>query len=65
MLTVRTKVGVSQDTNANADLKLQAVVRKRNHPQKPFAFEGALVRAEDTGLEPATHYWATDFESAC
>lgn len=22
-------------------------------------------KAEDTGLEPATHYWATDFESAC
>jgi len=24
-----------------------------------------LRSAEGTGLEPATHFWATDFESAC
>lgn len=28
-------------------------------------FHGFNNRAEDTGVEPATHCWAIDFESTC
>ena len=28
-------------------------------------FPGFKKRAEDTGVEPATHCWAIDFESTC
>jgi hypothetical protein len=45
------------------------VEAKRKPPQAPTGSYGgriaAVKRAEDTGLEPATHCWATDFESAC
>jgi hypothetical protein len=40
-------------------------VPKKNTFKNAKVFEGVLMKAEDTGLEPATHYWATDFESAC
>ena len=36
--------------------------------KRPPVLTGGLLRlrsAEGTGLEPATHFWATDFESAC
>lgn len=40
----------------------------RQHKKRPPAATGGLLQlrsAEGTGLEPATHFWATDFESAC
>ena len=35
--------------------------------QKKFdsVFTESNFRAEDTGVEPATHCWAIDFESTC
>ncbi len=35
------------------------------HVCQNAVFTGILKRAEDTGVEPATHCWAIDFESTC
>ena len=42
---------------------LTASIKKR--PDKYVVCQGVLIRAEDTGLEPATDKSATDFESVC
>jgi hypothetical protein len=35
------------------------------HTCKVAVFPGKQPKAEDTGVEPATHFWAIDFESTC
>ena len=40
-------------------------VKKRKKPSRSGVTAFRFASAEGTGLEPAIHFWTTDFESAC
>ena len=50
----------SENDDANPDSTRRCDTKKTSSHKVAY-----LVKAEDTGLEPATHCWAIDFESTC
>ncbi len=61
------------DPKENDELDIKADSNNKKPPRDTDCHEMAkngkgifpAIRAEDTGVEPATHCWAIDFESTC